>query len=195
MWRISDDFWDDWKLLRKQFDYTRDWAAYAGIDGTWPDADMLPLGKLRITDAKGGPQDSKFSADEKQTMMTLWAMVRSPLMIGGDLPTLDPKTLALITNPEVLAVNQDSAHGQQLFEKGSIRAWSADGQNGAVRYIALFNLGSDPAEATYALTDFGIRQATADIRDLWSRRTLGRAREIAVKLPAHGSALYSLRAR
>ena len=50
MWRISDDFWDDWKLLRKQFDYTRDWAPYVGLDGTWPDADMLPLGTLRLAD-------------------------------------------------------------------------------------------------------------------------------------------------
>ena len=54
MWRISDDFWDDWKLLRQQFDYMRDWAQFVGKNDTWPDADMLPLGKLRVTSVEGG---------------------------------------------------------------------------------------------------------------------------------------------
>jgi hypothetical protein len=59
MWRISDDFWDDWKLLKKQFDYTRDWAEYVGKNDTWPDADMLPLGKLRVTAKEGGGSPTK----------------------------------------------------------------------------------------------------------------------------------------
>ena len=53
MWRISDDFWDDWKLLRQQFDFTRDWVPFVGKNGTWPDADMLPLGRLKVTDKEG----------------------------------------------------------------------------------------------------------------------------------------------
>jgi hypothetical protein len=76
MWRISDDFWDDWKLLRQQFDYARDWAQFVGKNDTWPDADMLPFGKLRVTSAEGGGASSKFTFDEQQTVMTLWSIFR-----------------------------------------------------------------------------------------------------------------------
>jgi alpha-galactosidase len=116
MWRISDDFWDDWKLLRRQFDYTRDWAQYVGNNDTWPDADMLPLGKLRVTSVEGGGRPTKFTPDEQQTVMTLWSIFRSPLIFGGDLPSNDAATTALITNQEVLQVDQHSS--------GGIRRWS-----------------------------------------------------------------------
>ncbi len=89
MWRISDDFWDDWKLLRQQFDFARDWAPLVGKNNTWPDADMLPLGKLRVTNKEGGGSPTKFTPDEQQTVMTLWSIFRSPLIFGGDLPSND----------------------------------------------------------------------------------------------------------
>ena len=108
MWRISDDFWDEWKLLRQQFDFARDWAKFAGKNGTWPDADMLPLGKLKVTDKEGGGTPTNFTPDEQQTVMTLWSIFRSPLIFGGDLPSNDAATTALITNEEVLEVNQHS---------------------------------------------------------------------------------------
>ena len=116
MWRISDDFWDDWKLLRKQFDYTRDWAPFVGRDGTWPDADMLPLGTLRLADQNENSRRSRFSPDEQKTVLTLWAIFRSPLIFGGDLPSLDPVTESLISNPEVLALDQASSENHQSLE-------------------------------------------------------------------------------
>ena len=125
MWRISDDFWDDWKLLKKQFDYPRDWALYAGSNDTWPDADMLPLGRLRVTAKEGGGSPTKFTPDEQQTLMTLWCTFRSPLIFGGDLPSNDAAAKALITNDEVLDVDQHSRGGHQALEEGNVRTWVA----------------------------------------------------------------------
>jgi Alpha galactosidase A len=124
MWRISDDFWDDWKLLRQQFDYAQKWAPFVGKNDTWPDADMLPLGKLRVTSVEGGGAPTKFTPNEQQTVMTLWSIVRSPLIFGGDLPSNDEATTALITNEEGIDVDQHSRGGYPVLEKGiCTRGW------------------------------------------------------------------------
>ncbi len=190
MWRISDDFWDDWKLLKKQFDYTRDWAPYIGKDATWPDADMLPLGKLRITDKNGAPQQTRFTPDEQQTVMTLWSIFRSPLIFGGDLPSADSATLALLTNREVLDIDQNSSGNRQVLERGNIRVWTADAAGGTDKYAAAFNLG-DAAETIHLpWTDVGIQIADPGVRDLWQHKNLGRQKNLDVTLRAHASALY-----
>src|SRR3546814_14611689 len=84
MWRISDDFWDQWPLLLAQFERLANWAPHRR-SGAWPDADMLPLGLLAL-----GERRTRFTPDEQRTMMTLWAIARSPLIMGGDLRALDP---------------------------------------------------------------------------------------------------------
>src|SRR5437764_4417741 len=190
MWRISDDFWDNWKLLKKQFDYARDWAEYVGKNHTWPDADMLPLGRLRVTAKEGGGSPSKFTSDEQQTLMTLWCMFRSPLIFGGDLPSIDPATLALITNDEVLAVDQHSYGGHQSFEEGMLRAWTAVAPGGKDYYIAVFNLGDEKTTANLPFTTFFKKGSTAEVRDLWAKRTLGRKTGIETTVPPHASVLY-----
>jgi alpha-galactosidase len=193
MWRISDDFWDDWKLLKKQFDYTRDWAIHAGFDNTWPDADMLPLGKLRVTAKEGGGSFSKFTADEQQTLMTLWCMFRSPLIFGGDLGSIDPATLALITNDEVLAVDQQSRGGHQALEEGNVRAWVASmSPTSRDYYVAVFNLGDETSTANLPWNKFFVMGGTAEVRDLWAKKTLGRKPGIDVTLRPHASSLYRI---
>jgi alpha-galactosidase len=192
MWRISDDFWDDWKLLRQQFDYTRDWAAFVGKDGTWPDADMLPLGRLRVTATEGGGSPSKFTPDEQQTMMTLWCIFRSPLMFGGDLPSNDAATTALITNEEVLEVNQHGSGGHQALERGNVRAWVAEGTKAGERFVAVFNLGEMPENVELTWSALGLPARTAEMRDLWSRKSLGVAEAIKVRIAPHGSVLYKV---
>ena len=80
MWRITDDFWDDWKLLKAMFERAEKWCVHSA-PGHWPDADMLPVGALRQCE---NPADwTRFTQAEQRTMMTLWCMMRSPLMIGG----------------------------------------------------------------------------------------------------------------
>jgi alpha-galactosidase len=191
MWRISDDFWDDWKLLKKQFDYTRDWAIHAGFNNTWPDADMLPFGRLRVTAKEGGGTPTKFTADEQQTLMTLWCIFRSPLMFGGDLPSNDPATTALITNDEVLAVDQQSHGGHQSLEEGRLRAWTAVAPGG-IYYIAVFNLGDETTTANLPLQRFLIVGSSAKLRDLWAKKTLGRKAAIEIELRPHASVLYRI---
>ena len=175
MWRISDDFWDDWKLLRAQFDFTRDWAPFVGKNGTWPDADMLPLGRLKVTDKEGGGTPTKFTADEQQTVMTLWGIFRSPLIFGGDLPNNDAATSALITNEEVIEVNQHSSGGQQVLERGDIRAWTADGVEPGARYVAVFNLGESMQKVDLSWNDLGLGPQAGALRDLWQHKDLGAA--------------------
>jgi len=192
MWRISDDFWDDWKLLRQQFDFTRDWAPFVGKNGTWPDADMLPLGKLKVTGKEGGGTPTKFTPEEQQTVMTLWSIFRSPLIFGGDLPSNDAATTALITNEEVLVVNQHSSGGHQALERGNIRAWLAEGANSAGHYVAVFNLGESAERVDLLWNEIGLGVQTGSVRDLWSHKNLGKADGIHIQLPAHASLLYHI---
>jgi alpha-galactosidase len=189
MWRISDDFWDDWKLLRKQFDYLRDWAPFVGKNNTWPDADMLPFGKLRVTSAEGGGAPTKFTPDEQQTVMTLWSIFRSPLIFGGDLPSNDPATTALITNEDVLDVDQHSRGGHQVLEKANIRVWTAEGRLPGERYVAVFNLGETDEDVNVGWNDLGISGAVKGVRDLWAHRSVSVDRVHATIRP-HASALY-----
>ena len=192
MWRISDDFWDDWKLLRQQFDFTRDWASFVGKNGTWPDADMLPLGSLKVTDKDGGGAPTKFTPDEQQTVMTLWCIFRSPLIFGGDLPSNDAATTALITNEEVLEVDQHSSGGRQSLDRGSTRAWVADGAKPGERYVAVFNLGEMEENVNLSWQELGIETRSAQVRDLWQHRSLGSADGVHVRLTPHASVLYAV---
>jgi hypothetical protein len=186
MWRISDDFWDEWAQLEAQFTRLENWTPFRG-PGSWPDADMLPLGRLAL-----GERDSRFTPDEQQTLMTLWSIARSPLIMGGDLRHLDAATLALLTNPEVLAVNQASSGNRPHFVEDGLRVWSASSEDGRARYLALFNLGKEAREVTLPLRAIGVDGPVA-IRDLWQRRDLGPASDrLTTRLAPHASALFRL---
>jgi alpha-galactosidase len=190
MWRISDDFWDDWKLLQRQFDYTREWAPEVGKSGTWPDADMLPIGRLRMPykDKKGEP--SKFTRDEQSTMINLWSIFRSPLIMGGDLPTLDPFTLGLLTNAEVIAVNQASSGGHQSSNDGATITWTANTPGGSDKYVAVFNVKDAPNHVQMNWKAVGVDAAQVHVRDLWQHKNLGAFNSLEVTLTAHASVLY-----
>jgi phospholipase/lecithinase/hemolysin len=190
MWRISDDFWDQWRLLREQFTRLRNWNPHRG-PGYWPDADMLPLGVL-------GKRTTRFTPDEQRTLMTLWCIARSPLIHGGDMTKTDAFTLSLLTNPEVIAVNQASTGNRPLFERDGLVAWIADVPGSRDRYLALFNTRDRGAETLAGvpvpvpLGDLGI-DGSARVRDLWERRDLPVASgTLAPVVPWHGSALYRI---
>lgn len=187
MWRISDDFWDEWAQLRAQFTRLENWSGFAG-PGSWPDADMLPLGTIAL-----GARTSRFTPDEQQTLMTLWAIARSPLIMGGDLRKLDAATLALLTNREVLAVNQHSMGNRPHFLADHTSVWSARAAGGEDRYLALFNLSNAPLDVSCPIRELGMT-GKAFLRDLWTGRDLGGVGgSVTATLPAHGSALYRLR--
>jgi len=190
MWRISDDFWDEWRLVRSQFDYARDWGRFVGVNHTWPDADMLPLGRMRMVDSAGRGSPTHLTADEQRTVMTLWSIFRSPLIIGGDLPSLDSATLALLTNPEVLAVDQDGESPREVLEQPGLRVWGSGVPGSADRYVAVFNLDSIPRHVDLAWSEVGLEPGSHQVRDLWPRRPLGAADRLTVDLVPHASALY-----
>ena len=120
LWRISDDFWDTWPALLEQFDRLKNWSGQ-GRPGNWPDADMLPLGSLEL-----GRRRTRFTADEQVTLLTLWSIARSPLIMGGDLRHLDEATWSLLTNDEVLQVNQASRGNREMFRSNGLAAWRAE---------------------------------------------------------------------
>ncbi|KQN80183.1 alpha-galactosidase [Sphingomonas sp. Leaf67] len=185
MWRISDDFWDEWSLLDAQFVRLENWQRFAGPGG-WPDADMLPLGRLAL-----GQRDTKFTLAEQRTLMTLWSIARSPLIMGGDLRHLDAPTLALLTNPEVIAVNQASTANRPLQVQDGMRAWTAKAMDGAT-YLALFNPGEKPLRPGVDLRWLNLK-GPVRVRDLWARRDLGTAAtRVEADLPPHGAGLYRL---
>jgi alpha-galactosidase len=190
MWRISDDFWDEWRLVRLAFDYARDWARFVGVRHTWPDADMLPLGRLRLVDSTGRGTPSRLTAEEQRTVMTLWSIFRSPLIIGGDLPTLDAATLGLLTNPEVLAVDQRGEEPREVLSRPGLRVWRSAVPGSADRYVAVFNLDSVPRQVDLAWTELGLGAGSHGMRDLWARRDLGAAPSLRTDLAPHASALY-----
>jgi alpha-galactosidase len=138
MWRIVDDFWDNWPMLKHEFAACERWAPHIGT-GHFPDADMLPLGKIGIRAERGDPRMTNFTVDEQYTLMTLFSIFRSPLMYGGDLPGMDDFTLSLITNEEVLSVNKNSTGNRQLFRENDLVAWTADDPATGDKFLALFN--------------------------------------------------------
>ena len=195
LWRISGDFWDEWPKVLAQFDLCRAWAPHL-TPGHWPDADMLPLGKLSIrTDLKGFvPRDTRLTRAEQRTVMTLWSIFRSPLMMGGNLPDCDAWTLSLLTNPEVLAVDQSGTGAHELFARDGRVAWVSVAPGSEDLYLALFNATDhDPLEVGVMAADLG-RKGPLRVRDLWERRDLGQFSErFSVSLPAHGAGLYRIR--
>lgn len=184
MWRISDDFWDNWGALLEQFERCRKWAPVTG-EGHYPDADMLPIGKVRFG------QQTNFTHDEQVTLLTLWSVFRSPLMLGCDLTKLDEPTLNLITNPEVLEVNQHGKEASQVSSVDGKIIWTSKGRHGEV-YVALFNTTDQVATVGTDVAAIGLR-GLPTVRDLWARKDLGRcAGSVEASLPPHGAALYKL---
>ena len=186
MWRISDDFWDEWPLLEAQFTRLENWNAHR-VPGGWPDADMLPLGRLAL-----GARDTKFTPDEQRTLMTLWSIARSPLIMGGDLRHLDRPTLDLLTNPEVIAVNQASYDNQPHFVADGVRLWSARLPRSDDRYLAVFNTDKTARSIRVDVAMLGLK-GRIGVRDLWARRDLAAvSNELIQTIASHGAALYRL---
>ena len=141
MWRISGDFWDSWGALYAQFARLDSWTPFRA-PGHWPDADMIPFGNVRAWQQTNNW--TKFTKEEHYTLMTLWSIARSPLILGGNLPKNDDFTLALLTNDEVIAVNQDSLNNRQLFNTNNHVAWVADVPGSKDKYLAVFNASPAP---------------------------------------------------
>lgn len=192
MWRISDDFWDKWPVLLEQFERLRKWTEFSG-PGHFADADMLPLGIIDL-----GRRRTRFTHDEQYTLLTLWAIARSPLIYGGDLTKMDDFTLALLTNEEVIAVDQNSSGNRQLFSRDGLIAWVADVPQSADKYLAVFNTRDKPnAQESTGRVKIAVKfaelgwSAPCRVRDLWQKADLGKFKEeFAPEINWHGAGLY-----
>ena len=213
LWRISNDFWDLWnsphdefgfpQSLKDQFKLLAQWEQYAG-PGRWPDADMLPIGYLGPRAGWGpSPRQSRLTSNEARTLITLWAIARSPLIIGANLTRMDAATESLLTNPEVLAVDQNTTGNHAIVEVSqksipgtdNIAIWTA--REGSDPIIAVFNRSDAPATVSFPAWNnlgdqFGLDKTRYRVRNLWQRKDLGLRTSLSVALPPHGAALFRL---
>lgn len=191
MWRITDDFWDDWKLLYAMFERAEKWSIHTGA-GHYPDADMLPIGPLRQDYDKSNR--TKFTKDEQITMMTLWSIFRSPLMIGGEMTGFDEFTMGIITNDAVLKMHRESRHAHQVFRReiNGIEhvVWCASGSEGGL-YAAVFNVGEENSEISIPLEELEIYHPV-NATELWSGQKGTFADSINVSVPKHGAMVFLL---
>ncbi len=180
MWRTVDDFWDNWSQLNYSFTVCNKWYPYIS-PGTWPDADMLPLGHIAIRGERGVDRQTNFTKDEQYTLLTLWSIFKSPLMFGGNLPDNTDFTKALITNDEVLNMHKSAVNSKQWYNANDQIAWTADDPNNGDKFVALFNNGGDGFISTKNLL---YRSGTI------SRLTDNFGVNIDINIPQESTSLY-----
>jgi hypothetical protein len=212
MWRISDDHWDGWTFERKPgdeypfgvrdaFDRLAKWEVYTQPGG-WPDEDMLPWGWLGPHPGMGQARQSRETHDEQQTEYTLWAIARSPLILGANLTKLDDFTQSLITNQSILFMNQTITYSHQVdttklsgFEHA--RVWRGTINEPGARvyreYFAFFNLDDKPVTLRTTWEQLGLDGKKHVAQNVWTEVDGKESKEIGMTLPAHGSTLYVIR--
>ncbi len=194
MWRMVDDVWDLWRDIPHLMKVSEDWYPYIA-PGTWPDCDMIPLGRISIRGERGEDRMTRLTKDEQFTLMSFFTIFRSPLMFGGDLPSNDPFTLSLLTNKEVLKMHREGTDVRQLYqEDGKVAVTSRNSQNSDI-YLALFNISDDESPQTVSvdLSDIDIN-GECTIIDMWSGETIGKFSEtFSQDLAPHASGLYLIR--
>jgi hypothetical protein len=191
LWRATSDFWDNWDQLELQFTRAKEWAPYVE-PGHWPDADMLPIGHIG-DESVGLPRPTNFSHAEQVALISFWSILPSPLMIGSDLRRSNAWDIALLTNPEVLAVNQDAlGAAARCVERGaSYEVWGRPLHDGSLA-VGLFNLGNSDTAVRVSLKDLGLTGPRTP-RDLWRRQTLPAVEgQIEMQVKSHGAVLLRL---
>lgn len=192
MCRITNDFWDRWTDIMEMFDRCHEWSPYVA-PGCFPDCDMLPLGHLSIKGCEHGlgERQTLLSKEEQRTMLTLWCIFRSPLMLGCELTDMDSWTKSLVTNPEVLSLLKKGKNARQVLRSFDLILWKAEDEEGNI-YAAVFNTADWEERFSVNLEKLGI-EGKAALRDMWERRNLGEVEtNITVTLKAHDAKLFKL---
>jgi len=176
-WRTAGDLGGSYEgipaaLFRDGFDvYSANELHRYGGPGHWNDPDYLLLGYL--SNWKGGTAPTPLSPNEQYTHVSLWALVAAPLIFSGDITRLDDFTLGLLTNDDVIDVDQDplGKPGRRILRNGSLEIWARDLEDGS-KAVGLFNRGEGVAAVTAAWTDLGLTGRQM-VRDLWRSKDLG----------------------
>ncbi|MBE5786396.1 MAG: glycoside hydrolase family 27 protein [Clostridiales bacterium] len=184
MWRITDDFWDKWPLLLNMFERAEKWCLHAG-PGHWPDADMLPIGAL--CQNKDPEIWTHFTHAEQRTMMTLWCMMRSPLMIGAEMTKNDDFTLKLLTNGPLLEIEKTTHCAHPMYRTAEECAWIAPRQDGEGGYIALFNLSDEERELSIQPECW-----SGKAKELWTEKESAPGAALTARLKPHDAAVWKV---
>ena len=195
MWRITDDFWDNWETLLYMFDRCEKWQDHVS-QGCYPDCDMLPLGK--VGKHFGQERDCLFTKDEQKTMMTLWCMLGSPLMLGAEMTMLDEWTLSLLQNEEVLRLENGRFMSRQVLRDNEKCVWAAVDPKTGEHYIALFNLKNEEQpifvsreECKAMFPDGYFTVDTEKMVEVWSQNPITVNNDIVgANVKPHGTALF-----
>lgn len=187
MWRITDDFWDSWELLKDMFHRCELWQSHVSA-GCYPDCDMLPLGFLGK--GFGRERQTNFTREEQKTMVTLWCLFGSPLMVGAELTKLDDWTLSLLTNRRVLKLLPPDYRPRQICLDDSRAVWKVSNERTGERFAALFNLGDAEAEVSVLAEQVGLGEGDMLTESWTGDRTTVSGGFLSVKLPPHGCVLY-----
>ncbi|MGJ1317846.1 glycoside hydrolase family 27 protein [Sphingobacterium spiritivorum] len=191
MWRMVGDVWDTWEDIDHLFKVSEKWYPYIS-PGTWPDCDMIPLGRLAIRGERGLDRMTRLTKDEQYTLMSLFTIFRSPLMFGGDLPSNDAFTLSLLTNKEVLKMHRESTDVRQVFRQNGKVAITSKNQKTGDTYLAIFNLNKENTDITINISDLGLN-GTVTATDLWNRKNHFKVKEKLIKkLRPHSAMLFRL---
>jgi alpha-galactosidase len=201
MWRVSGDVFDSWINIWMaswntygigvdiSLDIAQDLHAYGG-PGRWNDLDMLVVGLK----GKGHISGGGMSFLEYQTHMSLWCMACSPLMIGCDVRTMDTETASLLTNREVLAVNQDALGipAGRVKQTGPLEVWRKPLADGSVA-VALINRGSTGTEISMKAADIGLMDTTKQVRNLWAQQDVAEFNwEMKQRVEPHETVLFKV---
>lgn len=197
MWRITDDLWDDWALVKNMFARCEVWQNHVS-QGCYPDCDMLPFGYL----GKGFGEErrTRLTKAEQKTVMTLWCIFRSPLMIGAELTKLDDWTLSLLTNPEVLDLLCETHESKQICRDDRHAAWYSIDRKTGKSCIALFNLCDEIArvgislkEAELEAAGIVMKSSNGTVTELWSgQEEKIEDGKLSAEIEPHGVRLYKL---
>lgn len=198
MWRTVDDLWDNWKMLKDHFDVFRRWNTYRVVGG-WPDGDMLPLGHIGIRAERGKDRMSLLTKDEQKTMITLWAMFKSPLMFGGNLPDNDAFTDSLLTNRKVLRILTASQDNHEFEHDSTHAVWIASDPQKHKTYLAVFDI-DDHASLLIQSHHFKINLKGTGLKDeahalgIWDNKSYVLKNGVLdIDIPTHGVVLMEFK--
>jgi alpha-galactosidase len=184
LWRTTDDIEDRWPSMLSNLDQSSQHSSVAR-PGAWNDPDMLEVGNGGMTD------------DEYRAHMSLWAMQAAPLIAGNDLRTMSEATRLILTNPEVISVDQDSLGAQGFLVQASgpeLQVWAKRLRNGS-HAVVLLNRSAKADTISADLPRVAIHTDSASVRDLWAHREIGRVKgKYSAVVPAHAAVMVRMTA-
>ena len=213
IWRISNDHWDNWLTTRRPdgvpsspigtrdaFDLLAAWFPYVN-PGNFADADMLPFGWLGPHPGHGQARQSQETQDEQRSEYSLWAIARSPLILGANLTRLDDFTRSLITNQAILFMNQSVTYSHPVRQSDlpagfeNVRVWrgtvDAPGSRNYTEFFAFFNLDNNPVSLRVTWEQLGL-PGKHTAQNAWTGDTAKPSKEIGMTLPPHGCSVYEI---